>query len=621
MTYERFCLLCREGIPEEVERALARQPGFAKGNPNEGEGDDEWDAPLSFACGNREHGTDVARLLIAAGSDVNKPCRFGYTPLMEACGRHEERAPGLVELMLEAGANVNARLESDSSAGWTALHNACENGNAQAVATLLAAGAEVNAATDEDRKNRFLSRLTPLMEACAPCSGDGTACVRLLLAAGADANAIDGTGDTPLMRASYRGDQESVDLLLAAGATLDANGTDKNSRRLFENACMGGLYELAKRLSFALDDPQTDKDELLYRVCDSARCASIGIHNASWRKETKLTQSEVNDALRPYAQIAQMLLDAGADASKRSSLSDRGDTPLSLAVQSDSEALVKLLLAAGAKAEDTNRYKETPLILACYEHSLSSVRILLNAGADIEAENCIYTTPLIMVAHEGCDEIVMELLARGARVDHYSSDDGEFPFMPACRHCKLETVKALLPPGFHTEMRGWGSRTPLHYAAAGDKIETMEFLLGLGADIDARDKRGYTPIMSAIEDYGWNAAPWLAEHGANVNASDKYGTTVLMMAVDEHNTDVIQALVREGADVNSKHELSGSPLLHVLSEYGDIEQGEYETALAMLKADPLTRYADHCQKLREAILANKYISDEHREELLKMLRA
>ena len=622
MTYDRFCLLCEYGTPEEVERALARQPEFIKGDPHKGEeGSEGWTSPLAFASNNTKHGTAIARLLLAAGADVNEPDSDGETPLMDACGGYRESDKGFLELLLSAGADVNAKLPDGWRTGWTALHSACENGNSQAVATLLAAGAEVNVTTEDRENRRECNKLggdTPLLLASASCSGDAAACVRLLLAAGADVNVIDFRGDTPLMNACARGDQECVDLLLAAGASLDANGADKNSRRLFQYACHGGLYELAKSLSAVLSDPAFDKDDLLYSVCDSARCASIDIHNDAWDKDHKPTQDEVNAALKPYAQIARMLLDAGADVNT-SGHGDRKDTPLMAAAQSDSEELVKLLLAAGADVEYRNFYEETPLIDACYEHSLSSVKILLDAGADIEAENCVYTSPLIMAAHEGCDEIIMELLARGARVDHYSSDDGEFPFMPACRHCKLDTVKALLPPGFHTEMRGWWGRTPLHYAAAGDKIETIEFLLSLGANIEARDKRGYTPIMSAIEDYGWDAAVWLADHGANVNASTPEGWTVLMDAVDERCSNVISALVRNGADVNAPYHDGGTPLRHVLAEYGDVEEEDYIAARAMLKADSITHDNEHCRKLREAIEANAYLTDEHREELLKMV--
>lgn len=93
----------------------------------------------------------------------------------------------------------------------TPLIGAAGAGDLSAVKSLIAAGVDVNAATDEG--------WTALMGA----STEGhTDCVRALIAAGADVNASEHDGWTALMGAATRGQTECVKALIAAGADVNA---------------------------------------------------------------------------------------------------------------------------------------------------------------------------------------------------------------------------------------------------------------------------------------------------------------------------------------------------------------------------------------------------------------
>jgi ankyrin repeat protein len=93
----------------------------------------------------------------------------------------------MVTLLLEAGADVNAKGDS----GVTALHLAAFNGNMQIAEALLKAGSEVNAVG-------FRHNDTPLH--VAALHGHANV-VKLLLAYGADANAENMLHKTPLQLA------------------------------------------------------------------------------------------------------------------------------------------------------------------------------------------------------------------------------------------------------------------------------------------------------------------------------------------------------------------------------------------------------------------------------------
>ena len=118
------------------------------------------------------------------------------------------------------------------------IHNALGNGNLKRVRALLNSGANVNA--------RDNAGYTPLIEAAYL---GRLAFVRLLLDKGANINARDNAGRTPLMRAAYRGRLPVVKLLLDRGANVNARDNAEYTP-LIEAAFRGHLpvvRELLKR--------------------------------------------------------------------------------------------------------------------------------------------------------------------------------------------------------------------------------------------------------------------------------------------------------------------------------------------------------------------------------------
>ena len=144
---------------------------------------------------------DSLREIIDSGVDVNVQNENGYTPLMAASrdGRIE-----CIELLIESGADVNMQDES----GFTALTNAVQHSNEQTVKLLISKGADVN--------HRTKASFTPLMflpyNNYPPANVSDLASA--LLAAGADVEAEDETGETALAHARKKGVQELIDLLV-----------------------------------------------------------------------------------------------------------------------------------------------------------------------------------------------------------------------------------------------------------------------------------------------------------------------------------------------------------------------------------------------------------------------
>lgn len=101
---------------------------------------------------------------------------------------------------------------SYSGDGWTALHLAAAFGTPGAVSALLAAGARVDALSQNPQQNH------PLHAALA--LGKNPEIIRLLLDHGAPVNAVQAGGFTPIFSAATANRRDLAELLLAHGADL-----------------------------------------------------------------------------------------------------------------------------------------------------------------------------------------------------------------------------------------------------------------------------------------------------------------------------------------------------------------------------------------------------------------
>jgi ankyrin repeat protein len=153
--------------------------------------------------------------LLDNGLSVNHKFRDGRDLLHTLCGSRQKKhpVPKMVQLLLERGADIEAKDETTSS---TVLHWLISKGSQVFVALLLAHGADVNAAT--------VDGVTPLHQAVA--SSANYYMTTILLTHGADVNAADKNGSTPLHLAIRKKSPGIVALLLAHGADAKAANVD-----------------------------------------------------------------------------------------------------------------------------------------------------------------------------------------------------------------------------------------------------------------------------------------------------------------------------------------------------------------------------------------------------------
>jgi ankyrin repeat protein len=148
--------------------------------------------------------TEIAKVLIAAGADVNAVALNKDTPWLLAGARgHAE----MLEAMLPAGPD----LKLVNRFGGSALIPACERGHVEAIRVLL------RTKIDVDLVNNL--GWTCLLEIVVLGNGGPrhVEATRLVLAAGANPNIADNDGVSPLQHAHRRGQSEVARLIAAAG--------------------------------------------------------------------------------------------------------------------------------------------------------------------------------------------------------------------------------------------------------------------------------------------------------------------------------------------------------------------------------------------------------------------
>lgn len=205
-----------------------------------------------------------------------------------------------------------------------------------------------------------------------------TARVAQLLAQGADIEAKDSRGNTPLMHAASAGTTAVVELLLSKGADeWAANDAGEQPA------------------DCALDRQHPDIVRLITRWAANQSLAP-------------LDKQLFDEASKGDNAAVARLLTEGAHINARDLY---GDTPLIKAVVAGNEAVVKLLLDNGADIEARDISSKTP-IMAAYDPEVA--RLLILKGANLEARSSEGRTALMFLAESGYTNTVRLLLDAGA---------------------------------------------------------------------------------------------------------------------------------------------------------------------------------------------------------------
>jgi ankyrin repeat protein len=300
--------------------------------------------------------------------------------------------------------------------------------------------------------------------------------------------------------------------------------------------------------------------------------------------DTRLIEAvKSDDAAAVKALLRQRALVNSADGD--------GSTPLHWAAYADNLVLAKKLLDAKADVNAVTRLQaETPLFMACQAGSAAMINLLIAHGADANRVNSLGTTPLMIAAASGSAAAVDALIAHGALANAREQAQDQTALMFAANLDRADAIRMLIAHGADPNLaskvgpatrferrRGNAANNNDDDMPVADKPPAASGASGSnGAGAPAandaarqqqrRDRGavlmgGMTPLLYAARQGNVAATKALLDGGANINApSGGEQSTPLVLAIHNGHYDVARVLVERGADVNKANIMGLTPL-------------------------------------------------------------
>ncbi|OVA18516.1 Protein kinase domain [Macleaya cordata] len=375
------------------------------------------------------------------------------------------------------GSSIGSLLEAQNADGQTTLHLACRRGCVELVEAILAYEEADVDVLDKDGD-------PPIVFALAAGSPE---CVRALISRSANVSSRlrEGFGPTVAHVCAYHGQPDCMRELLMAGA--DPNAVDDEGETVLHRAINKKYTACA------------------VAILENGGCRSMGILNTKNLTPLHMCIATWNVAIvRRWVEIASQ-----EEIAEAIDIPSEVGTALCMAAalkkdhETEGRELVRILLAAGADPTAEDPQHRSALHTAAMANDVELVKIILDAGVDVNIRNVHNTIPLHVALARGAKLCVGLLLSSGANCN-LQDDEGDTAFHIAADSAKmirenLEWIAIMLQcPGAAIDVRN-------HRQDSGKTLR--DFLEALPRDWISED------LMEALVSKGIHLSPTIYDVG------------------------------------------------------------------------------------------------------------